>query len=101
MSSTINPVNYRPLNQLDAQGRVIGDSVDDEAFRGEYAGNNLIYKGFARPGALEGANVWQIAFIAYDGSGNVLSITWPQNSAGIASNDYQFNWTGRAGYTYS
>ena len=93
--------NNRPINQLDSQGRVIYDSVDDSAFRGEYAGNNLIYKGFARPGAAEGDEVWQIAFLQYDGSGNVTSVTWPQNSSGIATNEYAFSWTDRATYTYS
>jgi len=90
----------RPLNYLDAQSRVIFDSVDDLAFRGEYDGSsNLIYKGFARPGASEGALVWQIAKLAYSGT-NIISITWPQNLSMVASNDYVFSWTARATYTY-
>lgn len=93
--------NNRPINSLDSQGRAIFDSVDDSAFRGEYTGNNLIYKGFARPGADEGDEVWQIALLAYDGSGNVTSVTWPETSLGTASNDYEFSWTDRATYTYS
>lgn len=92
----------RPLNFLDAQGRSIYDSVDDLAFRGEYDGSsNLIYKGFARPGSATSAAVWQIAKLAYDGSGNVLSITWPQGTNSAASNDYLFVWDNRATYTYS
>lgn len=94
------PSNNRPLGYLDAQGRLIFDSVDDCAFRGEYTGTNLIYKGFARPGAAEGSLVWQIAKLSYDGSGNVLTIKWPQNTLGEASNDYVFSWTDRATYTY-
>lgn len=91
----------RPFGRLDAQGRLIYDSVDDLAFQGEYSGNNLIYKGFARPGTSTSAAAWQIAKLTYDGSGNVLTITWPQDSLNHASNDYVFVWTSRASYTYS
>lgn len=96
------PNTNRPINYLDSQGRQIFDSVDDLAFRGQYDGSsNLIYKGFAQPGASEGDLVWQISVLAYDGSGNVTSVTWPQNALGSASNDYIFSWTARASYTYS
>lgn len=98
---TLPPTINRPINELDAQGRVIYDSVDDLSFRGEYTGTNIIYKGFAHPGADEAASVWQIAKMTYDGSGNVLTVKWPQNTLGVASNDYIFAWSGRAGYTYS
>lgn len=91
----------RPYVLLDTQLRPIYNSVDDLAFRGEYAGTNLVYKGFARPGASEDEHVWQIAFLAYDGNGNVLSIKWPKDSDGAPSNDYKFSWTDRASYTYS
>lgn len=91
----------RPLGLKDAQGNIIQRSYDDMAFRGEYSGTNLIYKGFARQGASESALVWQIAKCAYDGSNNLTSITWPQDSNGHASNDFQFSWTNRASYTYS
>jgi len=94
-------VQNRPMGRLDAQGRVIPDSFDDLAFQGQYSGTNLIYKGFARPGASTTTPVWQIAFMTYDGSGNLLTITWPQDVNGHASNDYQFQWSLRATYTYS
>jgi len=91
----------RPLGYLDAQNRLIYDSVDDLAFRGEYDGsNNLIYKGFARPGSPTSNDVWQIAKLTYDGSNNITSIIWPQNALGNASNDYVFEWDDRATYTY-
>lgn len=99
-----NPMPFlknRPLGRLDANGNLIPDSFDDTAFQGEYSGTNLVYKGRARPGASTGAAVWQIAKLTYDGSNNLLSITWPQDSNGKASNDYQFIWTSRASYTYS
>jgi hypothetical protein len=91
----------RPILSIDNNFRAIQDSALDESFRGEYTGTNLIYKGFARPGADEGALVWQLAKLSYDGSNNVLTIKFPQNSYGIATNDYSFSWTNRATYTYS
>ena len=91
----------RPMGRLDAQGRVIPDSFSDLAFQGTYTGTNLIYKGFARPGASTSAAVWQIAFLTYDGSNNLLSIQWPEDANGKASNDFEFVWANRASYTYS
>jgi hypothetical protein len=86
----------------DAQGNVIQDSyVGDMTFRGEYTGTNLIYKGYARPGASEGASVWQIARITYDGSNNATSVLWPQGPNLAASSEFNFSWTSRATYTYS
>jgi len=86
----------------DANGNLIQDSFFEcMTFRGAYTGTNLIYKGFARPGADEGDDVWQIALLEYDVSDNILSIKWPQGSNGAASSQFIFNWTGRAGYTYS
>lgn len=94
--------NSRPIVAQDANGNLIQDSALDEKFRAEYDGsNNLIYKGYARPGVLTNATKWQIAKLTYDASGNVTQINWPQNSLGSASNDYIFAWDSRAGYTYS
>lgn len=94
-------VGNRPMGRKDAQGNLNPDFFSDEAFQGQYSGTNLIYKGFARPGALTSALVWQIAFLTYDGSNNLLTITWPQDANGHATNDYQFSWDLRATYTYS
>jgi YD repeat-containing protein len=91
----------RPVGYKDAQGNLIPDSFSDEAFQGQYSGTNLIYKGFARPGSSTSAAVWQIAYLTYDGSNNLISVTWPQNANGVASNDYQFIWSSRSSYTYS
>lgn len=96
----------RPRAFLDTQGFLNPDIFSDEAFQGEYTGDNLIYKGFARPGSPTSQPVWQIAFLTYDGSGNVLTITWPRRldasgtNNGPASNDYEFVWDNRASYTY-
>lgn len=94
-------VQNRPMGRLDAQGRVIPSSFDNMAFQGVYSGTNLTYRGFARPGASTSAAVWQIAKMTYDGSNNLLTITWPQDPSGHASNDYQFIWSDYASYTYS
>jgi hypothetical protein len=99
---TGNPhIKNRPLARKDAMGNIIPESFSDEAFQGQYSGTNLIYKGFARTGALTSAAVWQIAFLTYDGSNNLISITWPQDANGNASNDYEFIWDNRATLTYS
>lgn len=92
---------HQTILKHDAQGNLIQDSyVGDMTFRGEYTGDNLIYKGYSRPGADEGDAVWQLALIAYSGS-NITSIKWPQASNGSASSEFNFSWTDRATYTYS
>lgn len=96
-----NKSKNRPVGRLSSQGCLIEEFFIEESFRGTYSGTNLIYAGFARPGADEGSLVWQIQKIAYDGSNNPISITWPANSMGIVSNDYEFSWTDRLTYTYS
>ena len=94
-------IENRPLGQLDTNYAVNQSSYLDMAFLGDYTGTNLIYKGFARPGASTAESVWQIAFLTYDGSNNILSITWPLDSHGAPSNDYKFIWDNRASYTYA
>ena len=95
------PYNNRPFGQLDGNFRLDADSWSDEAFRGEYDGNdNLIYKAVAVAGSAEGDEVWQIAKLTYDGNDNLLRVDWPLNTYGRASTDYAFSWTDRATYTY-
>lgn len=94
-------VMNRPMARKDAQSNVIPASFGDMAFRGSYSGTNLQYKGLGRPGSSESDAVWQIALLAYDGSNNITSITWPQDADGNASSEYAFSWTDRATYTYS
>jgi YD repeat-containing protein len=100
VTNPTNSIGNRPFNRLDSGERPIYDSVDDLAFQGAYSGTNLVYKGFARAGGITSEPVWQIAFLTYDGSGNLTSVTWPQNFQGNASNDYEFVWTLRTTYTY-
>ena len=102
MSAPINPIKRnRPLGKTDGNGNLDPTSFLDPTFRGDYTGTNLIYKGFARPGSDEGALVWQIAKLEYDGSNNILSVKYPTNSSGAVSSDYEFSWTLRASYTYA
>ena len=96
------PTVNRPTGKQDPQGQISPDSFLDEAFMADYVGGtNLIYKCYARPGALSSAPVWQIAKLTYDVNSNVTQITWPQNSSGIASSDYEFVYDLRTTYTYS
>lgn len=93
-------ISNRPVGQVDTNYIVNQSSYLDLAFQGQYTGTNLIYKGLARPGSSTAEAVWQIAFLTYDGSNNLLSIQWPLNSSGAPSNDYEFIWADRASYTY-
>ena len=93
---------HQTILKKDAQGNVLqGSYTGDMTFRGAYTTNNLIYKGYSRPGSLEASSVWQISFITYDGSGNVLSVLWPQDINGAATSEFNFSWANRATYTYS
>jgi YD repeat-containing protein len=97
-----NPtVQNRPMGRKDAQSNLIPGSFTDLAFQGAYTSTFLTYRGYARPGASVDNPVWQIAKLTYDMSNNLTSITWPQDTNGNASSDYQFVWSSRTGYTYS
>lgn len=87
-----DPVYNRPVGRKSAQGDLIAEFFIEEAFQGIYSGTNLIYAGFAKPGANQADQVWQISKIAYDGSNNPISITWPVNAGNVVSNDYEFIW---------
>lgn len=94
-------IKNRPMGRLDAQGRVIPSSFGNMAYQGDLnGGSNLVYVGFARPGSSTSAAVWQIMKITYS-SNMPTAIQWPQDTSGNASNDYQFQWSLRASYTYS
>jgi hypothetical protein len=90
-----------PVLKKDVMGNVIQNNYGEYSFRGQYTGTNIIYEGKARPGAVETNPVWQIRKMSYDGSNNVLTILWPQDSSGSASSEYEFQWSARAGYTYA
>ena len=92
----------RPLHLKDANFEVISESETYLAFQGDYTGTSLTYAGFARVGASTAEPVWQIRFLQYDGSGNLTSITWPQDTVtGVPSSDFNYIWDNRAALTYS
>lgn len=96
------PRTNRPFKfgARDRREFIVQDS--ETAFQAEYdASNNAIYLGRAKIGTLTSESKWQIMFLTYDASNNLLSIEWPQNGIGNASAEYEFVWDSRAGYTYS
>ena len=90
----------RPTALINGQGLYVPQTFQNLSFRGDLnGGSNLVYIGYAKPGSSESAPVWQIFFIQYS-SGPPTSITWPVGSDGVASNDFAFEWSNRASYTY-
>lgn len=65
------------------------------------ASGNAIYIGRAKVGSDVDEPVWQISFHTYDASNSLTSKTWPINSSGVPSSEYEFSWSDRATYTYS
>jgi len=65
------------------------------------ANGNPVYIGRAKAGTLDGQLKWQIQFLEWDANNSVTSVTWPQNSEGNSSTNYEFEWDARASYTYS
>ncbi len=64
------------------------------------ATGNVLYLGFAKAGSATSDAVWQISFHAWDANNALTSRTWPQNSLGSPSTEYEFVWDNRATYTY-
>lgn len=60
---------------------------------------NIIFYGRAKAGTLESEDKWQLRYITYDSNNSVLSQTWPQDSDGNASSDYEFIWKSNANLT--
>jgi len=65
------------------------------------ASGNVVYLGRAKVGSSTSDEVWQISYHTWDGNNSLLTRTWPENSEGNASSDYEFAWDSRAVYTYS
>jgi len=65
------------------------------------ADGNPIYIGRAKVGSVTNKAVWQISFHTYDTNGSLLSKTWPENSIGGNSTEYEFIWNDRASYIFS
>lgn len=67
---------------------------NDLKMRAAYSGGDLIYLGYARPGAATSAAEWQIRKLTYS-SGNVTQTDF---ASGV--NDYDKVWDNRAAYVY-
>lgn len=88
------------FGQKDRREFIVQDS--EVALRAQNDANgNPIYVGRAKIGTPTSETKWQIAFLTYDGNNSVTSVTWPQNSEGNPSADYEFEWDERATYTYA
>lgn len=95
------PAANRPYGRLDSLDRVIPTSFSNMAYQAILnESSQIAYVGFARPGSSVDDAVWQIFFIEYT-AGLPVSITWPQDTDGYASNDYIFVFSDYADYTYS
>jgi len=68
---------------------------NDLKMRAAYVAGDLIYIGYARPGAATSAAEWQIRKLTYSGS----DVTQVDFAGGV--NDYDKIWDNRAGYSYS
>jgi hypothetical protein len=102
MSSSFTRLNSRPLGMIDAQHQLNQVSYLYTTFRGDAAGGTqLVYVGFARPGALTSNPVWQIRKLTYDVNGNVITMEYPQNTSADALAEFEFIWDNRTTYTYS
>lgn len=93
--------------KLDAEQLIIGGlqvyrergTSVPEAFskRLDYDANgNVIYYGRAVPGSATSDSVWSVMKLAYDVSGNLLSVQWAGGTKAPA-----FSWDGRTGHVYS
>lgn len=98
---SIGTVSKAPIGLLDNNYHVNQASFGYTAYRADYTTPTAVYKAIARPGTPDGATQWQIGLYTYDGSNNLLSITWPLNSFNTPSTDFVFSWTSRASYTYA
>ena len=92
----------RPLKYGAANRREYIVSDGEQAIRAQNDGSgNAIYLAKAKVGTLTSETGWSISFQVYDGSNAITSKTWPQNSLGNASSEYEFIYDDRAGFTYS
>lgn len=64
--------------------------------RYEYSGSAIVYAGFAPPGASESDALWVVKKYSYDGSDNLVKITFAGGSKA-----FDKTWSDRAGYSYA
>lgn len=101
MTISSGPIN-RPFKYGESDRREFIVQDSEVALRAENDANgNPIYIGRAKVGITNGEVKWQIQSLAWDANNSVTSVTWPQNSEGNASANYEFEWDERANYTFS
>jgi hypothetical protein len=89
---TFTPGQFRPFH-LGEKNRQVYDNTNDWAPRAlNDANGNPLYLGIAQPGTQEQEQKWQIRKIDYDANQGVVRVTWPQNSEGNASRNFEFIW---------
>lgn len=60
---------------------------------------NCIFLGRAKVGVQEDEQKWQLRKLSYDDNQGVTSVVWPVNSDGVASSDFEFQWSSVADLT--
>lgn len=91
---------FRPFKFGDRDRRELIVQDSEVAVR---AINNLVgspvFLGRAIIGTLDAEQKWQIRKIQYDSADGVIDVTWPQNSEGNASADFEFIWNAETDLT--
>ena len=88
------------FGQKDRREFIVMDSEVEIRAQNDASGNPL-YIGRAKAGTADDETGWQISFHAWDANNSLTSRTWPQNSEGSPSTEYEFTWDDRAGYVYA
>ena len=92
----------RPFKWGSDDRREFITSCNEMAIQAENdATGNVIYLGRAKVGTATSEAKWQISFITWDANNSMTSLTWPEDSDGNASSEFEFIFDNRATYTYS
>jgi hypothetical protein len=54
---------------------------------------NPVFLGRSKTGVSLDENKWQIRKITYDSAQGITRVTWPEDSDGLTSSDFEFSWT--------
>ena len=81
---------------VDVDGRLVVTPVALLTVAIAYSGANAEYVGWAAVGSAQGATVWRIMKITYDGSGKPTDVKWAD---GVTT--FSKEWDERTGYSYS
>lgn len=92
---------HRPFKFGSDNRRIALIHPSEVAFRAINDNNgNPIYIGKAIIGSLESEPKWQIRKMTYDSNQGIIKISWPVNSEGEASSNFEFIWTNVENYQY-